>query len=161
MKPLRAILGAVAVAALLAPPAHAAPAFTWPLAPRPAIVNPFDPPEHNWLPGHRGVDLGGFEGQPVVAAGDGIVVFAGMVAGKPVVSIDHAGALRTTYEPVTAVTSAGTKVRRGEIIGTLESGHHGCAASCLHWGLRRGRDYLDPSALVRTTPIRLKPLRPA
>ena len=41
---------------------------------------------------------------PVLAAGDGVVVRSpGMVAGRPVVSIDHAGGLRTTYEPVEPV----------------------------------------------------------
>lgn len=161
MKTLTGLVAVVVTATLLAPPVHAAPAFTWPLTPRPTVVTPFDLPEHNWLPGHRGVDLGGFDGQPVLAAGDGVVVFAGTVAGKPVVSVDHAGALRTTYEPVTALTSAGSRVRRGEPIGTLASGHPGCAGPCLHWGLRRGRNYLEPTALVRTTPIRLKPLTPS
>ena len=72
--------------------------FDWPLAPRPHVERAFDKPAENWLPGHRGVDLGGSAGQSVLAAGDGIVVFAGVVAGKPTVSIDHSGGLRTTYE---------------------------------------------------------------
>lgn len=140
-------------------PVNAAPsAFAWPLDPRPAIVDAFDPPVHDWLPGHRGVDLAGHDGQDVRAAGDGVVVFAGTVAGKPVVSIDHPNGLRTTYEPVTARVAAGGRVRRGDPIGILVAGHQGCAAACLHWGVRRDRAYLDPLALVHVTPIRLKPL---
>jgi len=85
-------------------------------------------------------------------------VFAGSVAGKPVVSVDHPGGLRSTYEPVTASVAAGTRVRRGTVLGSLASGHEGCSSACLHWGIRRGREYLDPTALVRTRPIRLKPV---
>ena len=53
------------------------------------------------------MDLGGAPGRPVLAAGDGVVVFAGMVAGRPVVSIDHADGLRTTYEPVAPAVGGG------------------------------------------------------
>ena len=134
--------------------------FDWPLAPRPHVERAFDKPAKNWLPGHRGVDLGGSAGQSVLASGDGIVVFAGVVAGKPTVSIDHSGGLRTTYEPVVAVVRAGQRVAARAVIGTLETGHEGCAVeACLHWGLRRGREYLDPLGLVRTQPLRLKPLK--
>jgi murein DD-endopeptidase MepM/ murein hydrolase activator NlpD len=96
----------------------------------------------------------------VLAAGDGVVVFAGMVAGRPVVSIDHTNGLRTTYEPVDPSVGAGQEVARGSPIGTLAAGHPGCAAeSCLHWGLRRGETYLDPLALLRPPRIRLLPSR--
>ncbi|MFC9788037.1 M23 family metallopeptidase [Rhodococcus sp. NPDC127528] len=159
---LPAVLGLTALVLALAAPGVAAPAtgFDWPLRPRPAIGRPFDRPEHDWLPGHRGVDLLGGDGQPVHAAGDGLVVFAGTVAGKPVVSVDHAGGLRTTYEPVLASVRPGQRVRRGSVLGTLEPGHPDCPAACLHWGVRRGREYLDPLGLVRPTPVRLKPLHP-
>lgn len=141
--------------------ADAEPRFVWPLDPRPALINPFDPPEHDWLPGHRGVDLGGRTGETVRAAGAGIVVFAGMVAGRPVVSIDHPNGVRTTYEPVEGVVQAGRRVQRGEAIGRLIPGHADCSTPCLHWGVRRGTDYLDPLGLIRITPIRLLPLEPA
>lgn len=141
--------------------AEAAPtgAYTWPLNPRPQVVRTFDKPAQNWLPGHRGVDLAGAPGQVVLAAGAGIVVFVGTVGGKPVVSVDHDGGLRTTYEPVTATVVEGRRVERGSPIGVLEPGHPECAAAaCLHWGLRRDREYLDPLGLIRATPIRLKPV---
>nr|WP_250764409.1 M23 family metallopeptidase [Rhodococcus sp. MSC1_016] len=168
---LRTLVSAVAVATMLcaslvaATPADAAPTaeFDWPLHPRPRVVRVFDNPEHDWLPGHRGVDLGGVPDQAVLSAGEGVVVFAGTVAGKPVVSVDHLGGLRTTYEPVTARVTAGLRVGRGTVLGTLEPGHPGCiapVAACLHWGLRRDRVYLDPLGLVRVAPIRLKPVVP-
>lgn len=162
------VLGVCVVAVVsMEPLATAAPEgrFGWPLQPRPAVVRRFDKPTHDWLPGHRGVDLAGGEGQPVLSAGEGIVVFAGTVADKPVVSIDHPGGLRTTYEPVRAEVPVGERVGRGSRIGTLESGHPGCATPCLHWGARaeggrgrRGREYLDPLGLLHLTPLRLKPV---
>ncbi|TQF67088.1 M23 family metallopeptidase [Rhodococcus spelaei] len=157
---LPASLGLSALLLLTAAPSAAAPAggFDWPLRPRPAVGRPFDRPEHDWLPGHRGVDLLGSDGQPALAAGDGLVAFAGTVAGKPVVSVDHAGGLRTTYEPVRATVRTGQRVDRGSVLGTLEPGHPECPGACLHWGVRRGREYLDPLGLVRATPVRLKPL---
>ncbi|MDZ7923122.1 MAG: protease SohB [Marinagarivorans sp.] len=66
--------------------------------------------------------------------------------------------LRSTYEPVLASVAPGARVRRGTVLGSLTSGHESCSSTCLHWGIRRGRDYLDPTALVRASPIRLKPL---
>ena len=157
---LRALsIGVVVGLSLSTAVASAAPGdFTWPLQPRPRIVTPFDRPDQDWLPGHRGVDLAADEGRSVLAVADGTVVFAGSVAGKPVVSVDHAGGLRSTYEPVTASVAAGTRVRRGTVLGSLASGHEGCSPTCLHWGIRRGREYLDPTALVRTRPIGLKPV---
>lgn len=163
------VLGALAAVVSVEPDAMAGPGgrYGWPLQPRPSVVRRFDKPVHDWLPGHRGVDLAGTSGQLVLAAGDGIVVFAGTVADKPVVSIDHPGGLRTTYEPVRAEVSVGVRVARGTPIGTLEDGHEDCPVpTCLHWGLRRegggrrGRDYLDPLGLLRTGPLRLKPVVP-
>lgn len=156
------VLGWLVLPMLLPMPrAQAGPGrFDWPLHPRPQLERRFDRPVHDWLPGHRGVDLGGAAGQPVLAAGDGFVVFAGEVAGKPVVSVDHAGGLRTTYEPVRASVTVGRRVFRGEVLGVLEAGHPGCARACLHWGARRGREYLDPLGLIRRAPLRLEPVRP-
>jgi murein DD-endopeptidase MepM/ murein hydrolase activator NlpD len=162
------VIGLTALLSIVAEqPVSAAPhgEFSWPLQPRPPVQRRFDKPAQDWLPGHRGVDLAGTPGQAVLAAGDGIVVFAGKVADKPVVSIDHPGGLRTTYEPVRAEVSVGLRVSRGTQIGTLEAGHEGCAAAaCLHWGARREagghsrREYVDPLGLLHPTPLRLKPV---
>jgi murein DD-endopeptidase MepM/ murein hydrolase activator NlpD len=88
-----------------------------------------------------------------------VVTFAGLVAGKGVVVIKH-GTLRTTYEPVTASVTLGTRVRVGDVIGTLSPGESHCATestvSCLHWGLLRGEKYLNPLSLVQKR-VRLLP----
>ncbi|MFJ1456998.1 M23 family metallopeptidase [Nocardia sp. N2S4-5] len=157
------VLGWVLLPVLLAATeADAAPGavFGWPLQPRPPVLRRFEKPPQDWLPGHRGVDLGGSAGQDVLAAGDGVIVFAGEVGGKPVVSVDHPGGLRTTYEPVRASVTKGHRVSRGSVLGTLEAGHAGCDGPCLHWGVRREREYLDPLALIHSAPLRLKPIGP-
>ncbi|GAA4619431.1 M23 family metallopeptidase [Saccharopolyspora hordei] len=136
-------------------------AFGWPLAPPPAVARPFDAPAHAYGPGHRGVDLVGAVGQPVLAAGDGVVVFAGPVAGRDVVSIEHAPGLRTTYEPVRPTVAVGDQVSRGRPIGELEAGHPECPAqppgACLHWGVRQGPTHLDPLRLLGAGRVRLLP----
>ncbi|KDO94431.1 peptidase M23 [Mycobacterium avium subsp. hominissuis A5] len=139
----------------------------WPLRPPPVVVRAFDAPAQDWHPGHRGVDLAGTAGQPVYAAGAGTVVFAGLLAGRPVVSVAHPGGLRTSYEPVRAVVRVGQPVTAQTVLGELRPGHPGCRASpaggaCLHWGAlwgpASGARYVDPLGLVASTPIRLKPL---
>jgi murein DD-endopeptidase MepM/ murein hydrolase activator NlpD len=136
-------------------------AFVWPLAP-PSVVRRFDPPPEPWLAGHRGVDLAGAVGDPITSTGPGVVVFAGPVAGRGVVSVLHAGGLRTTYEPVVPLVSIGDRVPGGAAIGTLAAGHPGCpVAACLHWGARRDGEYLDPLALLGLGRVRLLPLHPA
>lgn len=160
---------ALAPALVCAAPAVADDArLRWPLRPPPAVVRGFDAPSPNWTPGHRGVDLRGTPGQAVYAAGSATVVFAGMLAGRPVVSLAHPGGLRTSYEPVRPAVRAGQTVTAATVIGELMAGHGGCPASgagraCLHWGAMRGAasgaDYVDPLKLVQSTPVRLKPLR--
>jgi murein DD-endopeptidase MepM/ murein hydrolase activator NlpD len=144
---------------LLGAPREADPRFVWPLSPDPAVTRGFQPPDSRYGPGHRGVDLASEPGLPVLAAGSGVVIFAETLAGRGVVSIDHDGDLRTSYEPVLPAVSAGDQVFQGQVIGTVLAGHLDCtAAACLHWGVRRGDEYLDPIALVEVeAEIRLKP----
>ncbi|WAL69801.1 M23 family metallopeptidase [Amycolatopsis cynarae] len=146
----------------LTPLAGPEPRFSWPLSPEPSVTRSFDAPADEYGAGHRGVDLGATPGQPVLAAAEGVVVFAGQVGGQEVLSIDHDGGLRTTYEPVAPTVAPGTQIFQGQPIGTVAPGHPGCPqAACLHWGVRRGGEYLNPLALIRTASvIRLKPWNP-
>lgn len=131
----------------------------WPLAPPPPVVARFAAPAGPYAPGHRGVDLAAPPGAAVLAAAAGVVAFAGRVAGRGVVSVDHPGGLRTTYEPVTATVHRGEQVGAGGLLGRLEAlGSHCPPAACLHWGLRRGADYLDPLSLLAPVPVRLLPV---
>jgi len=154
----------LAVMLLVTAPAQADDVrLDWPLRPPPAVLRGFDAPTPNWTAGHRGVDLAGVSGQRVYAAGTATVVFAGQLAGRPVVSLAHPGGLRTSYEPVRATVEAGQRVDSSTVIGELVAGHPGCpVAACLHWGAMWGAaaraDYVDPLGLLAATPIRLKPL---
>jgi murein DD-endopeptidase MepM/ murein hydrolase activator NlpD len=140
-------------------PDQTAPAAgVWPLRPEPTLVRGFDPPETRWGAGHRGVDLAGRAEQQVLAALAGTVTFAGPLAGRGVVVVDHGGT-RTTYEPVQASVTPGDAVDAGDPIGRLEAfGSHCAPAVCLHWGLLDGAHYLDPLTLVGRGPVRLLPL---
>lgn len=121
----------------------------------------FDPPQRDWMKGHRGVDLGGDLGQPVRAAGNGKVVYAATLVDRGVVSIDHPQGVRTTYEPISPVVRRGQNVKRGQIIGHLDRGSSHCLQPCLHWGARTGpKEYIDPLALVNPPMIRLYPPEP-
>jgi murein DD-endopeptidase MepM/ murein hydrolase activator NlpD len=160
------VLLSTATAGLLLVPAaaHADPGSApaegvWPLDPRPEVVARFDPPDSRWGAGHRGVDLAGHVGQPVRAAAPGRVTFAGTLAGRGVVVVDH-GTTRTTYEPVDASVAVGDRVPAGAMVGRLQLfGSHCFPRACLHWGLIEGRDrYLDPLTLVGAGPVRLLPL---
>lgn len=138
--------------------APATPVGVWPLDPVPEVVNGFDPPDTTYGAGHRGVDLLGHVGQRVRSALPGRVSFAGRLAGRGVVVVDH-GETRTTYEPVTAALEVGAVVSAGDVVGRLELvGSHCFPRACLHWGWIRGEAYLDPLLLVGAGPVRLLPL---
>lgn len=151
----------VALSAAAAATAASGPIWQWPLLPPPdRVVRAFDPPAQPWLPGNRGVDLAGVPGAAVHAAGDGVVTFAGQIAHIGVVSVTS-GPLRTTYEPLAVRVRAGQTVRAGDVLGRLTlAGSHCAPAACLHWGLLRGADYLDPMALLGLEQVRLLPLDP-
>jgi murein DD-endopeptidase MepM/ murein hydrolase activator NlpD len=144
-----------ALAAILLLPAAAAPqttaphpAWDWPLSPRPAVMRAFDPPDKPWMSGHRGVDLEAtHDGAPVTSPASGTVSFVGVVVDRPVITIDHGGGLRSSFEPVASHLKAGAVVAKGDIIGTLKPGHCG-ALHCVHWGVRRADDYVNPLEFV-------------
>ncbi|NEE03677.1 M23 family metallopeptidase [Phytoactinopolyspora halotolerans] len=126
----------------------------------PDVARGFDPPSKPWLSGHRGVDLRAPQGSEVRAAGPGDVTFAGLLAGRGVVVVQH-GTIRMTYEPVDPIVTAGASVSAGDTIGTVAAtGSHCAPDSCLHWGAIEGDTYVDPLTLVHsaTVEVRLLPL---
>ena len=151
-------LASLAAALLLAIPSPV-PVGVWPLQPAPPpVVHGFAPPADPYGSGHRGVDLAGHPGQAVGAALPGTITYAGRLAGRGVVVVDH-GTTRTTYEPVSASVDLGQPVAAGATLGTLElAGSHCFPSACLHWGWIEGETYLDPLLLVGAGPVRLLPL---
>lgn len=123
------------------------------------VLQPFDLPAQPWLPGNRGVDLAATTGEPVVAAADGVVLYAGLLAGRGVVSISH-GDLRMTYEPVDPLVARGAPVRRGQLVARVSAVADGCGppGGCLHWGAIRGGAYVNPLGLLAVPRVRLLPI---
>lgn len=119
--------------------------WAWPVAST-DVVRAFDPPETPYGAGHRGIDIAAPAGSAVLAPDGGVVRFAGQVAGRPVVSIDHAGGLVSSFEPVEPSVSRGEHVDRGQPIGVLLTGHGGGVR--LHLGARLHGAYVDPLPLL-------------
>ncbi|MBB3158475.1 murein DD-endopeptidase MepM/ murein hydrolase activator NlpD [Microbacterium proteolyticum] len=117
--------------------------WVWPVA-HVQVVRPYEAPAHAYGPGHRGLDLA--SGEVVRSPADGHVAFAGEVAGRPVVTIDHGGGLVTTLEPVASDTAVGDVVARAAPVGRLAMGGH-TAPGMLHLGVRLDGEYINPLRL--------------
>jgi murein DD-endopeptidase MepM/ murein hydrolase activator NlpD len=124
------------------------------------ILRPFDGPAEPWLSGHRGVDLAAAPNAAVLAPGPGVVTFAGWVVDRGVLTIQHPGGLRSSFEPVVDQVEVGSQVHAGQLIARVDpninhcTNHAGSAeqVSCLHWGVRDGDTYLDPLLLITERP---------
>lgn len=116
------------------------------------VLHPWDPPGSPYAAGHRGVDLAVAPGARVVAMGDGVVGWAGVVAGTAWVSIDHAGGIRTTVGPMaTIAVVVGRPVIAGAVLGTATGRAHATPSGFLpglHVSARRDGVYIDPASLV-------------
>lgn len=125
------------------------------------VVDPFRPPACPWCAGNRGIEYGSAPGDPVRAVAAGTVTFAGSVAGTFYVVIEHIDGLRATYGGLRSTSlAAGDPVVSGMAVGL--------AAGPLHFGLRNGEDYVDPTPLIgywatraRLIPLDDAPARPA
>lgn len=140
------------VGSLLGPLARPAPAGPPPpeyLAPVDAPVSdPFRPPAGPYGPGNRGLEYATTPGTEVRAAGDGVVSFAGAVAGARHVTVLHPDGLRTSYSFLDRIdVVVGQQVDQGQVVGTT--------AGRLHLGARRGDAYLDPATLFAAHPVRV------
>lgn len=141
MRRLACVAAVMAVLATWTVPVSAADSVDYAQPVNAPVVDEFRPPANRFGSGNRGLTYGTRAGQPVYAAGDGVVAFAGQVGGRLVVSIDHADGLRTTYSGLGQVgTAPGVRVDQGQRIGT--------AADELHFGVRAGSAYLDPAELL-------------
>lgn len=101
-------------------------AFGWVAPVRPLrVLRAFNPPEHRYGPGHRGVDLAVTPGQEVLAPADAVVRFRGAVAGRAVISLTLCGPggasddhlLASSFEPVHSTLQRGDHVHAGQVIG--------------------------------------------
>ncbi|MUN08484.1 peptidoglycan DD-metalloendopeptidase family protein [Agromyces luteolus] len=126
-------------------PSVVAPAdrWLWPVGPPVIVVAPFRAPPTPYSAGHRGIDLAAAAGSTVVAPAAGVVSFAGPVAGRGVLSIDHGDGVVSSIEPVEADLAAGAAVRAGEPVATVSTGGH-CDGGCVHFGVRVHGEYVSP-----------------
>jgi murein DD-endopeptidase MepM/ murein hydrolase activator NlpD len=131
--------------------------FSWPLA-YGLITSKFGPRKDPIKPGitqfHAGVDLAAPPNEPVYAADDGVVVFAGWAGNSGhTIRIHHRGSLETLYGHLaTILVKEGWEVTRGEVIGLLgksgrATGHH------LHFGLLKDGDAVDPLEHLESIPV--------
>ena len=108
----------------------------------------FDAPDGPYGAGHRGIDYAISSGTRVRAAGGGTVTWAGPVAGRLAVTIDHGGGLETTYSVLSALeVMRGDVVDEGRWLGTARAAHEGSAGG-LHFGVKLDDRYVDPLAFL-------------
>jgi murein DD-endopeptidase MepM/ murein hydrolase activator NlpD len=114
--------------------------FIWPL--NGPITSPYGP---RWGSFHPGIDIGGYTGEPIVAAKGGVVIMAGAYSGYGnAVIIDHGGSIATLYGHQSRIgVSNGQRVQQGDIIGYV-----GCTGYCtgphLHFEVRVNGQHVNP-----------------
>ncbi len=110
-----------------------------------AIIDPYRPPTCPWCPGNRGIEFASVAGDEVRAVLSGHVSFVGRVVSTNYVSIADASGRRLTYGGLGEMFVAmGERVLAGRVIGL--------AAGPLHFGVRRGDGYEDPSVVLHGRP---------
>ncbi len=95
--------------------------WVWPTGSR-VVDRPWEAPDGDYGPGHRGIDVAAALGTPAVAVDDGTVTFAGQVAGRGVVTIDHGSGLVSTLDSVVPTVAAGQVVTRDRSSAPSRSG---------------------------------------
>jgi lipoprotein NlpD len=99
----------------------------------------------NGDPTQQGINIGGKAGQPVLAAGDGVVVYsgAGLVGYGELIIIKHSNEWLSAYaHNRRRLVAEGTKVKAGETIA--EMGRTGAIRDMLHFEIRRNGKPVDP-----------------
>ncbi len=146
----------IALVALVVVPA--AGAWTWPSDG--AVLQPYSfDPAHPYAAGqHRGIDVGGAAGAPVVAPAAGSVTFSGTVPGSgKTVTVTTPEGLAVTLTHLGSLSVAeGAAVAEGDGVGTIgPSGEPEVQEPYLHLGIRveaNAQGYLDPLSLLPARP---------
>ena len=156
-RPFRALLAVIVVAGgpVLPSPARAQPALPLLIPPVDGVVERrFEPPQTPWGSGHRGIDYAVATGVAIRAAGTGRVAFAGSIAGRLAVTIDHGAGLETTYSILSQVdVTTGDVIGQGHYIGKTGYSHPGRPAG-LHFGVKLNGAYVDPLAYLGPVDVR-------
>ena len=133
-----------------ASPAHA---WTWPASG--PVLRHFSYDGDPYAAGqHRGVDVGGSSGEPVLAPAAGSITFAGTVpGGGRTITIRTPDGFAVTLLHLGTITEVrGASVAEGAHVGTLgSSGTSEWAQPYVHLGIRQASDeagYLDPESFL-------------
>lgn len=114
------------------------------------VVDPFRPPAHIGAPGNRGLEYGNGPLVIVYSAAEGVVSFAGEVAGPGIVSVKHPDGVKTTYTGLAEMwVHSGQAVRLSEPLGL--------AGRDIHFGAILGDHYLDPQVLLDASAGDIRP----
>ncbi|WP_223625066.1 murein hydrolase activator EnvC [Microbacterium sp. EST19A] len=156
---LLGVLLAVTVALSTSDPIPASPAarsddqpsWLWPVHGDREVLEPFRAPAHAFGAGHRGIDLAAPPDGVVRAPADGIVAFRGVVVDRPLLTIEHAGGLVTTFEPLESTLQPGDAVAAGDEVGVVATGGH-ATVGALHLGVRLDGEYINPMLLFGGVP---------
>lgn len=102
---------------------------------------------------HRGLDVGGRKGTPVLALADGVVSYSGSLGGYGnLVELDHADGYRTRYAHNDKnLVEVGSKVAKGQSIATMGSTGNSTGTH-LHLEVRHNGETIDPMEFVGTEP---------
>lgn len=125
--------------------------WIWPVAGAFRVSGAFVAPAHAYGPGHRGIDLEPSSTAVLVAPQAGMIAYAGSIAGRGIITIDHGGGWVTTLEPIASEAVVGLAVARGDVVGTLSLGGH-AAAGTVHFGVRLNGEYINPLVLLGGVP---------
>jgi len=118
-------------------------AFLWPVVNGP-LMRPFG--EQRRTHKHAGVDIRGASGQPIVAARDGVVAFAGATRGGygSMVVLDHGDGVQSLYGHVRkTLVRPGDSVKRGDTIALVGRTGNATTEHC-HFEIRLSNRPVDP-----------------
>ncbi len=134
---------ALALISLLLVPARACPGLAHPIDGE--LIRGFAP--EGRFGGHWGVDIAAEIGTVAYPGDDGVVSFAGEVAGVSSVTVAHGDGLRTSYSYLESVdVVVGDPVTRFSVLGRTGLDH---GVPALHFSVRVGDSYQDPLDWLR------------
>ncbi len=109
-------------------------------------------PVHGNRAWHAGMDMADKQGQPVIAAADGLVVFSGWRMGYGnMVEVQHKNGFSTRYAHLfKAIAKEGQRVQAGDLIALLGNTGKSTGAH-LHFEVRRNDNALNPFPFIRET----------
>lgn len=121
--------------------------FHWPVA-QVRITQSFAPAKN---PRHKGIDIGGYKGMPIIAAKEGRVIYTGHAfhGYGNMVLIEHPGEMATLYAHLQRIkVRQGQTVNSGTLVGLM--GRTGRATGVhLHFEVMHHRQPMDPLLFLK------------